>query len=412
MPFRSILKVPVGRLTSVRGLHAGQQLLKAQVFAMPAMSPTMEKGGIVEWKFKVGESFSAGDVLLEVETDKSQIDVEAQDDGKMAKIIVDNGAKDVNVGEVIAYLAEPEDDLASLELPSPDSSSKKEASSKKEENTNKKETAAEPAPKAVPSTKKPAASSSSGTRASEQANPSQVLLPSVQILLHENNISAEDAIQKIPASGPNGRILKGDVLSYVGKVSQDAASKLTQYIKKFEKLDLSNIELKAPEPKQAIKSEAPGPVKPQPVVLSEQLYLKTAQNVSLEQFAKSLRAYINEAKYLSHDQPVANSHSDHYDHLFEELITPEPTQPRFQVSYDLIPTSVRDLTPQQHDDIFDLLAGPSNLSTKVDTNLQVEQSNEYLVDLKVTVSDKFGDANIKAQRFVDYVRDLETSPEN
>ena len=69
---------------------------------MPAMSPTMTEGGITSWKKKEGEAFIAGDVLLEVvrtelsvtgcadqqETDKATIDVEAQDDGVMGKIIV------------------------------------------------------------------------------------------------------------------------------------------------------------------------------------------------------------------------------------------------------------------------------------------------------------------------------------
>lgn len=55
---------------------------------MPAMSPTMTEGGIAEWKKKEGDSFSAGDVLVEIETDKATIDVEAQDDGVLAKIIV------------------------------------------------------------------------------------------------------------------------------------------------------------------------------------------------------------------------------------------------------------------------------------------------------------------------------------
>lgn len=52
------------------------------------MSPTMTEGGIASWKFKPGEAFSAGDVLLEIETDKATIDVEAQDDGVMGKILV------------------------------------------------------------------------------------------------------------------------------------------------------------------------------------------------------------------------------------------------------------------------------------------------------------------------------------
>lgn len=55
---------------------------------MPALSPTMTEGNIASWKVKEGDEFVAGDVLLEVETDKAQMDVEAQDDGIMAKIMV------------------------------------------------------------------------------------------------------------------------------------------------------------------------------------------------------------------------------------------------------------------------------------------------------------------------------------
>lgn len=55
---------------------------------MPAMSPTMTEGTVTEWKYKVGDSFSAGDVLVSIETDKASIDVEAQDDGILGKILV------------------------------------------------------------------------------------------------------------------------------------------------------------------------------------------------------------------------------------------------------------------------------------------------------------------------------------
>jgi pyruvate/2-oxoglutarate dehydrogenase complex dihydrolipoamide acyltransferase (E2) component len=55
---------------------------------MPALSPTMTEGSITQWKVKEGDSFVAGDVLLQIETDKASIDVEAQDDGIMGKIVV------------------------------------------------------------------------------------------------------------------------------------------------------------------------------------------------------------------------------------------------------------------------------------------------------------------------------------
>lgn len=52
------------------------------------MSPTMTEGTIHKWMKKEGDSFAAGDVLLELETDKAQIDVEAAEDGVLAKIVV------------------------------------------------------------------------------------------------------------------------------------------------------------------------------------------------------------------------------------------------------------------------------------------------------------------------------------
>ncbi|SCU82415.1 LAME_0C01002g1_1 [Lachancea meyersii CBS 8951] len=400
---RNALSGNVTRTVLSRGLHGGQSLFKAQVFAMPAMSPTMEKGGIVEWKFKVGESFSAGDVLLEVETDKSQIDVEAQDDGKIAKIMVDNGAKDVNVGEPIAYLAEPDDDLVTLELPTKSASG--EENPKNSSKSSQKDTS-----KSSPEKKSSEPIAKSGTSSFGKANASQLLLPSVQMLLHENGVSTEDALSSIKASGPKGRILKGDVLSYLGKISHDSVTKLTNYIQKFEKLDLSNIELKVPEPQKKLAETTPA--KPQPVVLSEQIHLKLAPNVTAEQLARSVRSYINEAKYLSHEQPVANMFSDHYDALFEELITPEPTQPRFQVAYDLVPLTTGDVAVQQQEDIFDLLAGPSGRANAVKTDSEIPTSNEFSIILDVKVSDKFDDAKAKAERFVEYVKDLEISVDN
>lgn len=75
-------------LTCWTGLHSTQASLAAQNFNMPALSPTMTEGNIAAWKIKEGDSFSAGDVLLEIETDKAQMDVEAQDDGILAKITV------------------------------------------------------------------------------------------------------------------------------------------------------------------------------------------------------------------------------------------------------------------------------------------------------------------------------------
>lgn len=67
---------------------------------MPALSPTMTQGNIGTWQKKVGDAIAPGDVLVEIETDKAQMDFECQDDGYIAKILVESGTKDVSIGKV------------------------------------------------------------------------------------------------------------------------------------------------------------------------------------------------------------------------------------------------------------------------------------------------------------------------
>lgn len=70
------------------------------VVSMPALSPTMTAGNIGTWQKKVGDSIAPGDVLVEIETDKAQMDFEFQEEGTIAKILRDAGDKDVAVGSV------------------------------------------------------------------------------------------------------------------------------------------------------------------------------------------------------------------------------------------------------------------------------------------------------------------------
>ena len=70
------------------------------VVSMPALSPTMTAGNIGTWQKKVGDTIAPGDVLVEIETDKAQMDFEFQEDGVLAKILKESGEKDVAVGNV------------------------------------------------------------------------------------------------------------------------------------------------------------------------------------------------------------------------------------------------------------------------------------------------------------------------
>jgi pyruvate dehydrogenase E2 component (dihydrolipoamide acetyltransferase) len=78
---------------------------------MPALSPTMEKGNLAKWLKKEGEAVKTGDVIAEIETDKATMEVEAIDDGTLAKIIIPEGTNDVPVNELIAVLAQEGEDV-------------------------------------------------------------------------------------------------------------------------------------------------------------------------------------------------------------------------------------------------------------------------------------------------------------
>jgi pyruvate dehydrogenase E2 component (dihydrolipoyllysine-residue acetyltransferase) len=82
---------------------------------MPALSPTMEKGNLARWLKKEGDKIKSGDVLAEIETDKATMEVEAIDDGILAKIVVPDGTADVPVNDVIGLITEEGEDAASVQ---------------------------------------------------------------------------------------------------------------------------------------------------------------------------------------------------------------------------------------------------------------------------------------------------------
>ena len=87
---------------------------------MPALSPTMEEGKLSKWVKKEGDKVKSGDVIAEIETDKATMEVEAVDEGTLAKIVVAEGTEGVKVNAVIAILAgEGEDASAATAAPKP-----------------------------------------------------------------------------------------------------------------------------------------------------------------------------------------------------------------------------------------------------------------------------------------------------
>lgn len=224
------------------GFSQSSRSLAAHNFTMPALSPTMTEGNISTWRVKEGETFVAGDVLLEIETDKATMDVEAQDDGIVMKIMSSDGAKGVPVGTRIAVLAEAGDDISALEIPADEQPSKAAATAAPTPAPAQASSEPAPAKKAVPRT-----SAASGTY-----NHSYPLLPSVGNLVKQNGLSESD-VAKIKGTGPSGRLLKGDVLAYLGTINADTPETLSAHFEKLSHLDLSNIKVAAPkEPKKEV----------------------------------------------------------------------------------------------------------------------------------------------------------------
>ncbi|KAH7106709.1 dihydrolipoamide acetyltransferase [Auriculariales sp. MPI-PUGE-AT-0066] len=205
-----------------RNLHASAQRHALSKFVMPAMSPTMTEGGISEWKKNEGESFSAGDVLLEIETDKATIDVEAQDDGVLAKIVSPNGTKGVPIGTIIAVVGEPGDDLSGADALASEKSEeapKKEPATKKEEQPKSSGAASKVdgndpfAPTGVaPETKPVSYDFSSADRVFAS--------PIAKKIAQERGIP----LSKVKGTGPAGRIIREDVEKFKASAGGGASA--------------------------------------------------------------------------------------------------------------------------------------------------------------------------------------------
>lgn len=97
----------VGRLSLTRLQAEGTKI------TMPALSSTMKEGKVVTWLKSEGESIEAGEAIMVVESDKADMDVEAFEDGFLAKIIIGEGEM-APVGEAVALIAESQDEIASV----------------------------------------------------------------------------------------------------------------------------------------------------------------------------------------------------------------------------------------------------------------------------------------------------------
>ncbi|KAL3765454.1 hypothetical protein ACHAW5_008567 [Stephanodiscus triporus] len=114
---RPTSRTMTGRTSSprfVRRFASAGDLPYHIVVGMPALSPTMESGTISKWNVAEGDSFSAGDSLAVIETDKASMDFEAQDDGVVAKLLVVEGGGEVKCGSPIMVTVEDAGDVGAF----------------------------------------------------------------------------------------------------------------------------------------------------------------------------------------------------------------------------------------------------------------------------------------------------------
>jgi pyruvate dehydrogenase E2 component (dihydrolipoamide acetyltransferase) len=180
---------------------------------MPALSPTMEKGNLAKWLKKEGDKVKSGDVIAEIETDKATMEVEAVDEGTIAKILVPEGTQDVPVNNVIAVLAGDGEDIKAA-ASGGGASAKAEpkveakAESKAEEKAGSGSATRTPDPSLRAPAPKPA-SSGTQTASAPSANGHARIFssPLARRLAKEAGIE----LARIEGSGPHGRVVARDV---------------------------------------------------------------------------------------------------------------------------------------------------------------------------------------------------------
>ncbi|KAI0967173.1 dihydrolipoamide acetyltransferase component [Xylaria arbuscula] len=175
------------------------------VIKMPALSPTMTAGNIGTWQKKAGDTVAPGDVLVEIETDKAQMDFEFQEEGVIAKVLKDAGEKDVAVGNPIAVLVEEGTDVSAFESFSlADAGGDASAAAPKEE-SKKDESSATSAPTPTPAPEPTEYASEGKIQTALDREPN--ITPAAKRLAKENGVK----IAGLKGTGPDGRITEEDV---------------------------------------------------------------------------------------------------------------------------------------------------------------------------------------------------------
>jgi pyruvate dehydrogenase E2 component (dihydrolipoamide acetyltransferase) len=172
----------------------------------------MEEGNLAKWLVKEGDKVAPGDVIAEIETDKATMEVEAVDEGVVAKIVVPAGTDAVKVNALIAILAEEGEDVAAAAKGGDAAPAKAEA---KAEAPKEEKSEAAPAPAANAA---PAAAPAPAAKA-EKSGERVFASPLARRLAKEAGLD----LSAVSGSGPRGRIVKSDIEKTVASGGAKAA---------------------------------------------------------------------------------------------------------------------------------------------------------------------------------------------
>jgi pyruvate dehydrogenase E2 component (dihydrolipoamide acetyltransferase) len=173
---------------------------------MPALSPTMEKGNLAKWLKKEGDKVKSGDVIAEIETDKATMEVEAVDEGTIAKILVPEGTADVPVNDVIAIMAGDGEDVKAA-ASSGGAAAPKPAAAPAPAPAPAAAAAAVPAPQAAKAPPPPTPAPAPAPAAQANGRGRIFSSPLARRLAKEAGIE----LGRITGSGPHGRVIARDV---------------------------------------------------------------------------------------------------------------------------------------------------------------------------------------------------------
>jgi pyruvate dehydrogenase E2 component (dihydrolipoamide acetyltransferase) len=187
---------------------------------MPKLSPTMEEGQLSRWLKKEGDKVSMGEPLAEIDTDKATMEMQALGNGVLRKILINEG-ESAPLGQLIAVIGEPDEDISSLisEAATPQPAKTPAAATPE---------SAEPeaAPATVPETETIADAKISGNggaapKPTEVASTGRLI---VSPLAARMAAEAGLDLRSVSGTGPCGRIIKRDVESLISEGKSDAAA--------------------------------------------------------------------------------------------------------------------------------------------------------------------------------------------